>query len=115
MTLTRFIVILGMVLTLSGCGIRDRLFGGETSDVPLPYRAKLSKGDDQRNFNVRVSRAGGATVAQVRESARFQATRYCLTSYGGSDTRWQINQSTGEWAFTRDGQDMIFSGRCVAR
>ena len=100
---------------LSGCGLRERLFGGNgQADAALPYRAKLTKGDDRRDIAVRV-RAGGVTVSDVRESVRFEATRYCLATYGGSDTRWQIDPATGDWAFTRDGQDMIFSGRCTAR
>lgn len=108
--------ILLSILLLSGCDIRERIFGGGSgqADTALPYRAKLAKGDDRRNFAVRV-RAGGVTVGDVRESVRFQATRYCLSTYGGSDTRWQIDPATRDWAFIRDGQDMIFNGRCVAR
>lgn len=105
-----------VLLMISGCGVRERVFGaGATqSDVALPFRAKLTKGVDRRDFTVRV-RAGGASVDRVRESVRFQATGYCLSTFGGSDTRWAIDPVTGDWAFTRDGEDMIFSGRCTAR
>jgi len=61
------------------------------------------------------ARAGGATVEQVRESVRFRATRYCLPTYGGSDVEWTIDPETDDWAFTRDGSDMVFSGRCLKR
>ena len=60
-------------------------------------------------------RAGGVGVSDARESARFPATRYCLTTYGASDVDWAIDPDTGDWAFSRDGQEMIFSGRCTAR
>lgn len=112
----RIIIFVCIALTLSGCGIRERIFGGGAgqADAVLPYRAKLTKGEDPRDFAVRVQ-AGGVSVSDVRESVRFQATRYCLATYGGSDTNWQIDPATGDWAFTRDGQDMIFTGRCVAR
>ena len=116
MSLKRWIILGSVALILSGCGIRERLFGGGgQADRALPYRTTVSKGEDRRNFAVRVVRAGGVSVADVRESARFGATRYCLTTFGGSDTRWEIDPRTGDWAFMRDGSDMIFRGRCVAR
>ncbi len=114
MTLTRLAIFLGIAVMLSGCGLRDRIFGDGQADTALPYRAKLTKGDDRRNITIRV-RAGGVTVNDVRESVRFEATRYCIANYGGSDTRWLIDPATGDWAFSRDGQDMIFTGRCTAR
>lgn len=115
MSLKRWIILGSVALILSGCGIRERLFGGAQADRTLPYRATVAKGEDRRNISVRVVRAGGVSVGQVRESARFAATRYCLTNFGGSDTRWEIDPRSGDWAFSRDGADMIFRGRCVAR
>ena len=115
MSLKRWIILGSIAILLGGCGtVRDRLFGGSQADRALPYRASLTKGDDRREISVRV-RAGAVSVSAVRESVRFQATRYCLTNFGGADTLWRINPATGDWAFTRDGQDMIFQGRCVAR
>jgi len=115
MTPRNLIVLSCIALTLSGCGLRERIFGTSGSaDRALPYRASLARGEDRRNITVRV-RARNATVAQVRESVRFQATRYCLATYGGSDTRWTLDARTGDWAFARDGDEMVFTGRCVAR
>jgi hypothetical protein len=111
--LKRWIILVTIALVVSGCGIRDRIFGSQ-ADRTLPYRASLTKGEDRRDFAVRV-RASGISVAQVRESVRFPATRYCLETFGGSDARWALDPATGDWAFTRDGQDMVFRGRCVAR
>lgn len=116
MTLTRLVIFVCTTMMLTSCGLRERIFGGGAgqADTALPFNAKLTKGDDRRDIAVRV-RAGGVSVADVRESVRFQATRYCLATYGGSETRWAIDPATGDWAFARDGQDMIFTGRCVAR
>lgn len=115
MSLNRWIILGTVAVLLSGCAsARERVFGGAQSDRALPFRASVLKGNDNRNIAVRV-RAGGVSVADVRESVRFQATRYCLTTFGGADTLWQIDPKTGDWAFARDGQDMIFEGRCVAR
>lgn len=139
---TKFGVAIGALglLALSACGGFDSLTGSSGLDslggssgfdslggssgfggagtgspsAPLEFRARLQRGEDRRDFTVRV-RAGGATVGQVRESVRFQSTRYCLPTFGKSDTEWTIDAESGDWAFTRDGADMIFSGRCTAR
>lgn len=112
-------LILALFLLLAGCGTVGGLFGGlfgrDVSDRALPYKASLSRGaEDRRNFVVTV-RAGGTSVGDVRESVRFPATRYCLSTYGGSEADWVIDPATGDWAFSRDGESMIFQGRCTAR
>ena len=106
-------------LPLAGCGtIGDAwngLWGRGGSSDAVPYRAKLSRGaEDRRNFEVAVQ-AGGVSVPDVCESVRFPATRDCLKSYGGSEVDWVIDPNSGDWAFSRDGETMIFSGRCLAR
>jgi hypothetical protein len=109
------LIFLMSTMGLSGCsGVRDRIFGAGEEAQGLPFRAVLARGADRRNFTVRV-RAGAVPVEQVRESVRFPATRYCLTTYGASDTRWTIDPATRDWAFQQNGNDMVFSGRCVAR
>ena len=125
MGMTRLSLFGAMLLSLGGCGVLGgngngflgigKLFGdGGAAEAGLPYRASLARGEDRRDFTVRTS-AGGVGVAEARESTRFPATRYCLETYGNSDIDWQIDSATGDWAFTRDGQVMIFQGRCTAR
>ena len=101
------------VFALAGCG----LFGGDRAYSPatLPFRATMVKGDDPRDISVRVADAAEASVEDVRESARFQATSYCLPTFGKSDAEWTEDAATGDWAFLRDGDDMIFTARCTAR
>ncbi|NNE89281.1 MAG: hypothetical protein HKN27_14505 [Silicimonas sp.] len=113
----RLAVLLGVTLAVSGCSFFNfNLFGdGDgVSDTPLPFRASLSKGEDARDFTVAVH-AGNNSLEAVRETVRFTATRYCLPTYGGSDVNWVIDPATQDWAFTRNGEDMVFSGRCLAR
>lgn len=125
MTVSKAMVLSVALMTLSGCGVLGgngngflgigRLFGdGGASQAGLPYRSSLRRGDDTRDFTVRVE-AGGVGVAEARESVRFPATRYCLETFGGSDVDWVIDPTSGDWAFERDGQAMIFQGRCTAR
>lgn len=108
-------VLFGLIaVSLAGCSL-IRPFGGEgVSAVALPYSASISKGDDVRDLTVTV-KANGASLEDVRESARFPVTRYCLTNYGGSDADWSLDPATGDWAFERDGEDMILTARCTTR
>ncbi len=123
MRIAKPLVLGAMCLGLAGCGMFGdngplgigRMFGdGGAADAGLPFRAKLSRGQDRRNFTVTV-RAGGATVPQARESARFPATRYCIETYGASDIDWVIDPASGDWAVSRDSDKMVFAGRCTAR
>lgn len=106
-----------LTLSMSGCGdgsgIRG-LFGQDDPGAGLPYRASLSRAEAPRSFTVRVT-AGAASVDEVRESARMPATRHCLETYGGSDVNWVTDPASGDWAFARDGDFMVFSGRCTVR
>lgn len=111
----RLLLILALTLSVASCGLlsRDKSRGAE-SERELPFKAKLSAGDDRRNIAVAVEHRG-AGVAEVRESVRFEATKYCLLNYGGSDAAWQISPVSNDWAFTQDGSKLIFNARCTAR
>jgi hypothetical protein len=110
----RGVFLICAALSVSGCGWFN--FGGTraVSDTDLPFRASLSRGEDRRDFTVSV-RAEGNSLDAVRETVRFTATSYCLPTYGGSDVDWQIDPATQDWAFVRDGADLVFNGRCLAR
>lgn len=96
-------------LALAGCA-GPRM----APDTPLPYRAEVTRGaDDPRDFVVAVE-AGAAGMDEIRESVRFPATRYCLETVGISDKDWQRDAS-GDWAHVRDGDRLVFRGRCTGR
>lgn len=109
-------ILLALCLTVAGCGTVQRVtgLGGPKAARALPYKAKLARGEDRRDFTVSVTNRG-AGVAEVRESVRFQATEYCLFRYGSSDADWQIDPVTGDWAYMQDGNKLRFTGRCTAR
>jgi len=106
---TAGILALGLVVT--GCG------GGAGNDggaAALPFKARLSEAGNPRSFTVSVA-AGEAGLDDVRESVRFEATEHCLYEFGSSDTKWETDPETGDWAYTQDGGGLVFSGRCTAR
>lgn len=110
----RQILSLFLVLMISGCGLIRWGDGDGVSATALPFKASLAKGDDRRDMIISV-RGGNNDLEAVRETVRFTATRYCLPTFGGSDVDWAIDPATQDWAFARNGEDMIFSGRCTAR
>ena len=107
---------LAAATVLSSCGIPGRLGFGQGAGVTarsLPFHARLSS-EGGRDFVVAV-RAGGASVEQVRESARYYATRHCLLTWGRSDALWVTDPATGDWAARRDGDRLFLRGRCTGR
>jgi len=107
---------LGVLLAtgLAGCGIQQRLgFARAAPEVVLPFRARLSKADEERQFTVRVA-ANGAAIDDLRESVRHPATGFCLLNFGGSGIDWETD-ATGEWRSVADDGDLTFAGTCTAR
>lgn len=115
-TLLKTGCILGLALALSACGaVRNVVNGNPNDAVDLPFRAQLSTGETRRDVIVTV-RAGGATLDDARESARYPATRHCVDRYGRSDVNWVLDPATGDWAVTRsENGDLTVSGQCDAR
>lgn len=106
------------LVALSGCGRFNLPFfgdGGGVPATPLPFRATLSEAeDDPRDFAI-VVRAQGASLDMIRETARFEATRYCLETFGGSAAIWRRDPATGDWLVRRTEDGPAVSGRCIAR
>lgn len=117
MQIVKFLPVAAVALSMSGCGNNGwfgDIFGDDGTNAGLPYRASLSRADEPRSFTVSVT-ASEASVDAVRESVRMPATRHCLETYGGSDVDWVTDPSSGDWEFARDGDFMVFSGRCTVR
>ncbi|SFR54374.1 hypothetical protein [Litoreibacter janthinus] len=111
----RIALITALSLSVASCGLlsRDKSRNAE-SERALPFKAKLSSGEDKRDISIAVVN-NGAGVEEVRESVRFEATKYCLLNFGGSDADWQISSVSDDWAFTQDGDKLVFNARCIAR
>lgn len=109
----RITLILLLVLSVaSGCNRKGTR--NADSERDLPFKAKFKKGDDPRDIEIRVQNKG-AGVEAVRESVRFEATKYCIINYGGSDAEWRIDPATQDWAFVQDDKGLTFFARCTTR
>ena len=111
----RLLLIISLVLGTASCSrfSRDKSRNAE-SERALPFKAKLSTGEDKRDIAIAVVNKG-AGLEDVRESVRFEATKYCLLNYGGSDAEWQMSSVSKDWAFTQDGDKLVFNARCTVR
>jgi len=77
----------------------------------LPYKASLKTNDDPRDITINVKHKGDG-IEQVRESVRYEATKYCLVTFGSSDVNWQKDGSTGDWVFQETSKGLLFRARC---
>jgi hypothetical protein len=76
----------------------------------LPYKASLQAGNDPRDILINVKHKGDG-VEQVRESVRYEATKYCLVRFGSSDVNWQ-KDAIGSWIFQETSKGLLFRARC---
>ncbi len=74
------------------------------------------------NLALMAGLALGAPVSPVavdpdgaREAGRYQATRYCLLTYGGSDKEWTIGPDLPIEELPVDGDTLTLQGRCTQR
>lgn len=110
----RAALIISLTFAVTSCGLFGKRTAGSraSSDSAQPFKAKLQKGEG-RAFAVSVVHKGSG-VAELRESVRFEATKYCLLGFGASDAAWAINPANNDWAFVQDGDRLIFNGECTA-
>lgn len=123
----RTTLLLTLCASLGACGLFGNRNPARNADTEnqLPFRAKLNSDDaDARNFIVSVDLGARRqpeasdeplTVDDLRESARFEATKYCILAFGGSDIDWVIDPQTDDWALNQQGDVLNFEGRCTVR
>jgi hypothetical protein len=124
--MTRFLILGLVALSLAGCsriqnGIGSLGFGGakanrsqvEVQGVRFHARASADKAD-KRDIAITVSPFAVDPEAAL-EAGRYQATRYCLLTYGGSDTVWTVGPDSPRESLPIDGDTVTLQGRCTQR
>lgn len=122
----RIFILSVLILGLASCGVARNVGGRlgigagsarkaqvETDGIRFRARAIPTKAD-RREFAVTVTPVAVRPEAAL-EAARYQANRYCLLTYGGSDTVWNVgpDQSIDQLPVT--GDSVTLSGRCTQR
>ena len=104
------------IVGLLGCGsINSPLKSFKVRPTePLPYKTSLNAQKNAEGFVVLVKHKEQG-IEEVRESVRFEATKYCLLKFGTSNINWKISQTTQDWAFVSDSGKLTFSGQCEVR
>lgn len=101
----------GLVLCaglLAGCTPSDEriLFDGQF------YNAKLRKVDRQIDtFTVAVKPVSRSLLG-AREAGRYEATVYCINTFGSSDIIWTAGPDAPDEALTIDKDTLILQGKC---
>ena len=80
----------------------------------LPYKATLKVNKNSDSFIVKVKNEQ-QKLNDVRESVRFEATKYCLIKYGNSNVDWLFDENAGDWRMERTLKDLSFFGKCEVR
>ena len=80
----------------------------------MRYRTKVAvDSDDKRDFTVTVNPVGNVVNAQ--EAGRYQATVYCLRTFGGSDTEWIAGPDVAPQDARISDNALVLKGRCTQR
>lgn len=122
----RIFVIVALMLSLASCGLVRNTAGrlgigsgsARKANVEVDgtrYRARaIASKADRRDITVTVTPVATNPEAAL-DAARYQATRYCLLTYGGSDTVWTVgpDQSLAQLPVVNDS--VTLQGRCTQR
>ena len=103
--------IAGLALAVvAGCANREErvLFDGNY----YPGKVRADR-DERRNFTATVRRAGRG-IEGAQKAAVYEATRYCLDSFGTSEIAWSgVAEGQEDPVYARSGESVSVSGRCV--
>ncbi|AVL52192.1 hypothetical protein CEP88_06020 [Roseobacter denitrificans] len=103
-----FILLMGVALAVTACGPGDDAisFDGQFFSARLK-----SERSDRAQFAV-TTRPVSASLAGAREAARYEATVYCVNSFGRSDVDWVVGPDDEDEALTIENDTLMLQGRC---
>lgn len=109
--------LLPLLMLMGGCGALGLNSASDRAETEneLPFQASLEVAEgNPEAFTVLVVASDDTPLEEFRESARFEATKYCLFTFGRSDANWD-RDDTGDWAVqSQDGSPLV-SGSCDPR
>lgn len=112
-------VLTGLVLLMAvtACGRTERALRADRVTFDgLTFRSSTNVNkEDRRDFSVTVRKASRNLTA-AQEAAEFEANRYCLGAYGGSDIAWSVDPYKEADELTASEDDTLtIAGRCTKR
>lgn len=122
----RVLILVAIMFGLSSCGLVRNTAGAlgvgssavnrttvEADGVRFRARTTVTS-DDRRDFDA-TAEPFAANPEGAVEAARYQATRYCLLTFGGSDTAWTVGPDTPPEELSVEDDTVTLSGRCTQR
>lgn len=115
--MARLLILLALITATAACDrIQNLRPGSSRAEFDgVRFRAKLSTPtDDKRDILITVTPVAVNPEAAL-EAGRYEATKYCLNRYGGSDTAWTVgpDQPVEDLQVTDD--TITLRGRCAER
>ncbi len=123
--LIRYLLLGSIIFSLTACGIGDRLRPGaygkplrseRVAFDGIYFRARARHAsEDRRDFTVTVRRAD-RNIAAALEAGNFEAVKYCLGLFGGSDILWSDGpEQDADAVSLTDSNNLMLTGRCTSR
>ena len=112
----RTLAVVALLALVAGCGGRDE----ETAENigvtdGIRYKARLSAPrSDRRSVEIRVTPVG-TNPSGAQEAGRYEATKYCIERFGGSEVAWVDGPDAPADRLQLSGGSLILSGRCAKR
>lgn len=100
------------LLALTACGGSG---GGFSEDITFDgqsYRTKLSTERGSRDEFIVTARPVSASLEGAREAARYEATSYCVNTYGSSAIRWTVGPDSPDEVLPISEDTLTLQGTC---
>lgn len=112
----RFIVMISALVALAACSGRDDEGNPRRPTFDgIAFNARLSADrEDRRAFTITV-RPASANVEAAQEAGRYEAVKYCLRNYGGSEAEWTVGPDTPPEQLRIVDDTVTLTGRCTER
>lgn len=117
----RGFILIAVMGSLSGCGVfgfgQDRALRSERVLFDgIRFRSDLdSISEDRREFTVSVRNAA-QSPGGAQEAAEFEAVKYCLGLFGGSEIAWTVDPyQDPETLELGENDTLTIAGRCTKR
>ncbi|THH38989.1 hypothetical protein E4Z66_05370 [Aliishimia ponticola] len=103
-----FVGMMVCAVALSACQSRkDQIaFDGQF------FRSKLSKVDGDRAQIMVTVKPVSASLEGAREAGRYEATRYCVTTFGNSAVDWVVGPDQAPETYSIENDTLVLRGAC---
>jgi hypothetical protein len=97
----------------ASCGVLEDRQNRAVTFEGIRFNADVrGSGEEGRDMVITV-RPASVNVGAALEAGRYEAVKYCLRNFGGSDAEWQIGPDTPPEQITVTDDTITLVGRCT--